>query len=223
MEFMKLSLLFFDHSDKIEDYRRIINEKTIKTTSITIETYFVKSDVRDLVKKFKVDCIVSPANSIGFMDGGIDMFYMQMFPGIQNDVQDRIKTFGITTVLGRYALPVGSAMLVKTKDKQTPLMMCVPTMFLPRDIRGTKNVYWAMRGLLKLAVSSFNKESRIVLAIPCFGTGVGRMTGEASAQQINEALQDFEKAVDVKLWTDVDGKLPAHAYVLTEMACEQHE
>lgn len=74
-------LLFFDHSKyKIDEYSRIITDNEL------LDMYFLEKDVQDLIKEYKIDVIVSPANSLGFMDGGIDMYYMQMFPGIQDRV-----------------------------------------------------------------------------------------------------------------------------------------
>jgi O-acetyl-ADP-ribose deacetylase (regulator of RNase III) len=167
---VELALLFFDYSNKIDDYREIIGEQFTGRAGdgVSIHTYFVKTDVRELVKEYNINCIVPPANSLGFMDGGIDMFYMQMFPGIQNIVQDRIKTFDITTALGRYVLPIGSAMLVKTGNEKCPLLVCVPTMFLPEDIAMTRNVYWAFTGLLNLAKQSFFPKDE---SVGCRGPG----------------------------------------------------
>lgn len=233
---MELDLLFFDHSDKIEAYRSTIGE-TYSVDGVPVKCHFLQSDVKDLVRDFRVDCIVSPANSLGFMDGGIDMVYMQLFPGIQKIVQDRIKTFDITTALGRPVIPIGSAMLVNTGSDLVKLLACVPTMFLPEDITPTRNVYWATRGLLKLCRASFfpsaptGEESyRVVVAVPCMGTGVGKLTGEASAQQVKEALQDIaagSKAIAQQpktyLWTDQNGAPPRHAYILTNFACPQPE
>ena len=234
MEGAKLNLLFFDHNDKIEDYRTAIGEEGLhRVDGVPVQCYFLKTDVKDLIKDYRIDCIVSPANSLGFMDGGIDMIYMQLFPGIQTTVQDRIKTFGITTALGRHVLPIGSAMLVGTASDQCPLLACVPTMFLPENITKTRNVYWAIRGLLHLCKSSFFTDEggcNVTVAIPCMGTGVGKLSGEASAQQVKEALHDIttgSKAVAQQrgtyVWADENGDPPKHAYVLTNFACPQPE
>ena len=130
---MPVHLLFFDHTEKsIKSY-----EKQIKIDTPEYKSAFVCSDVKDLVKEYAITFIVSPANSLGFMDGGIDMIYMEMFPGIQKTVQDEISKFNITTALGRKVLPIGSNIIVKTNNTQTPYLCCCPTMFLPRiDRRG---------------------------------------------------------------------------------------
>lgn len=206
------SIIFFDlNNDFVEAYKTTIGEDK---QSI----YFMTTDVQDLVRDYNITVLVSPANCFGFMDGGIDMVYMAMFPGIQNKVQDRMKTFKITTPLGRHAIPIGSAMLVPTGNKQCPLLACVPTMFLPEKIIGTKNVYWAMRGLLTLIDSCFENK-KVVVAVPSFGTGVGKMSAVESATQVKNALEDHEReGLTVKTKTSTQRN---YAYVLNQMACPQ--
>lgn len=236
----KINLLFFDHNkDNVDDYQRVISEKRWGSTEKTqLHSYFITSDVNELVKQYDINIIVSPANSLGFMDGGIDMVYMQMFPGIQDTVQARIKTFNITTALGRYTLPIGSAMLVPTGNNLCPLLACVPTMFLPEKITGTRNIYWAIRGLMWMLqdlMKSIRQSTEILVAIPCMGTGVGKLTAEESAHQVREALQDYAMGSESMFqplpdgdgptatrWRNpVTGELPHHAHVLTNIACPQ--
>ena len=66
---------------------------------------------------------------------------------------------------------------------------------------------------------------RIVVAIPCMGTGVGKMTGIESAQQVSEAIADVctGSETEIDIWTDANNQRPKHAYVLTEMACPQRD
>ncbi len=51
-------------------------------------------DAEKLIEKHNIDVIISPANSFGFMDGGIDKVYMKMFDGIQSTVQNKIEKIG---------------------------------------------------------------------------------------------------------------------------------
>lgn len=58
------------------------------------------------------DCIVSPANSFGIMDGGLDLALINYFGNeLMKRVQDRIKT--------EYAgeQPVGTCLIVETGNK----------------------------------------------------------------------------------------------------------
>lgn len=211
---MKYKLLFFDFVESnINEYKNVIAENNIE---------FVHTNVVDLINKGGVHIVVSPANSLGFMDGGIDMYYMQLFPGIQKTVQDKIKTFGITSALGRPVLPIGSAMFVQTNSKLCPFLACVPTMFLPENIKGTENVYWATRGLLNL-LETIRENANLTVAVPCFGTGVGRMSAHDSATQIKKALHDHENKLNMTQvpLLMVGGRPPQYAYVLQKCACVQ--
>lgn len=203
-----MNLIFFDNqADKIAAYQTAFSD-----FSGSVKIRFLTGDVRELVRNEDIKVVVSPANCLGFMDGGIDIFYMQMFPGIQLRVQKRIESFGITTALGRHILPIGSAMFVLTGDDKCKVLACVPTMFLPEDIRGTRNVYWAMRGLLKLLTSS---QLTGAIGIPCMGTGVGKLSAADSAEQVREAFNDHY--ADTSAPPDIE----SHAYVLPKAACLQ--
>lgn len=192
----EVHLVFFDQDTKagkklIQGYAEAIGPTRRPNT------FFVNMDVKDLIKEYRVDIIVSPANCLGFMDGGIDMVYMQLFPGIQEKVQAAIASYAIETALGRKVLPIGSCRLVATCDVRTPYLACVPTMFLPENITTTRNVYHAMRGLLECCErirttipARVWPNNRVVVAIPCLGTGVGCMSGQQSGEQVAEAIGD---------------------------------
>jgi len=183
---MPIYLLFFDKVEKyIESY-----EKHISIDTLNFKSAFVCSDVKELVKDYAVTFIVSPANSLGFMDGGIDMIYMEMFPGIQDRVKADIAKYNIKTSLGRNVLPIGSNIIVRTNDVNTPYLSCCPTMFLPGSIGEADNVYWAFVGLLQ-TLKHYTAVERLIVAIPCLGTGVGNMKPENSASQIQRAFNDF--------------------------------
>ena len=111
----------------------------------------VKLDVETLINNTKIHALISPANSFGFMDGGIDKVYSEIFPGIQKKVQDKIKTFNLETTLGRNYLPIGSAITVQTGNYKCPFLVAAPTMFFPGNIKGTNNVCAAFIAILYLA------------------------------------------------------------------------
>jgi len=218
-----MKLVLFDIDDKlITTYNNII---TNVDEYQPIKLEFIKKDVKDLIKEHQIDAVVSPANCLGFMDGGIDMIYMQLFPGIQHRVQDRIKQFDITTALGRYVLPIGSAIFVSTLSKETPLLVCAPTMFLPEKIVDRDNVYYAFLGILHLLKPFINNDS-ITVACPGLGTGIGRVPPEKAATQIKNALDDFfnnepnkplySENVHIQLWNKAN-------FVLDKMACDQNK
>lgn len=132
---------------------------------------------------------VSPANSLGFMDGGIDHAYSKMFPIVQKLVQKSIRKLGMQTFLGRYYLPVGSAVIVQTAPET--YLISAPTMFLPHDVSSTKNAYYAMMASLAMYHKFFGNDHAYTLVVPMLCTGYGKMSPEVAVQQMYQAYIDF--------------------------------
>src|SRR5690349_20285642 len=64
------------------------------------------------------DAVVSPANSFGFMDGGVDAVYTAYFgPAIQTRVQRQILAYHAGEML------VGTADIVETGDAAIPFLI----------------------------------------------------------------------------------------------------
>jgi O-acetyl-ADP-ribose deacetylase (regulator of RNase III) len=143
-------------------------------------------DVRELED---IDVFVSPANSQGWMNGGIDAAYTQIFPNVQKYVQNKIAKIGyLDPKSGKAVLPVGSATIVTVENEQgNPYqLVCAPTMFYPSNISKTpENIFYAMLAVLK--VTEYLPKDYIV-AVPGMGTGVGRVTCYESARQIRKAF-----------------------------------
>ncbi len=145
----------------------------------------------------KADAIVSPANSYGFMDGGIDLAYRNHFGlGIQNRLQRYLEEFHAGF------LPVGEAVVIRTANDRIPLMIVAPTMERPVDVSGTENAYRAMRAVFQ-CLRSYNAAARERgepaihrILVPGLATGIGRMRVDDSAGQMR-------RAVDEALETDV--------------------
>lgn len=155
------------------------------------------------------DAVVSPANSYGFMDGGIDMAYSQFFGwGVQERLQHKI--------LNRHhgELLVGQAEIVETNDQQIPFLISAPTMRVPMRLEYTVNVYLAARAvflLIKHGVfsdGSYAGESisaRVQsVAFPGMGTGVGLVAPNTCAKQMRSAIDDFilEKYSFPRSWVE---------------------
>jgi O-acetyl-ADP-ribose deacetylase (regulator of RNase III) len=97
------------------------------------------------------DCrvaLVSSANSLGFMDGGSDLGYMNAIPRIQALVQNGFKT---SSELGRPYLHIGNTMAFFLPDNNDVVFISAPTMFLPQKVNGTENQYYAFVSALRLA------------------------------------------------------------------------
>ena len=139
------------------------------------------------------DAVVSPANSFGVMDGGLDLLIRSTLPGIEQTVQDRI--------VAKYhgEMPVGCAEVVETSHSDWPYLVCAPTMRVPENIGRTINPYLAMRATL-LAVLRFNTEHgpRIgTLVVPGLGTGVGRVAPRRCASQMRLAYDMVAGSPDI--------------------------
>jgi O-acetyl-ADP-ribose deacetylase (regulator of RNase III) len=128
------------------------------------------------------DAILSPANSFGFMDGGIDLAYSNHFGW---ELQERVQHSIRESHSGE--LPIGCALIVPTGHKTIPNLVSTPTMRVPSDIAETVNVYLAFRAAL-LAI----KQSRKIRSLlsPALGTGIGGMPFKRAARQMHAAYAE---------------------------------
>src|ERR1700753_828864 len=90
------------------------------------------------------DAIISPANSFGYMDGGIDLVYLHRFGW---ELQTRLQTHIKTHHDGE--LPVGQATIVETFDENIPHLVSAPTMRVPTNVANTVNAYLAFRAAIR--------------------------------------------------------------------------
>lgn len=139
-----------------------------------------------------IDCIVSPANSFGIMDGGMDAALTAYFgPSLQENVQQQI----IKDYYGEQ--PIGTSFIIETDDERIPYLAHSPTMRVPTIIRGTDNVYRAMKATLIAAVKHENINS---IAIPAFGAGCGRVHPHKVAEQMALALSHVKNPPERISW-----------------------
>jgi O-acetyl-ADP-ribose deacetylase (regulator of RNase III) len=134
------------------------------------------------------DCMVSPANSFGLMDGGVDAAIVRFFG---NQLMDRVQQRILDDYLGEQ--PVGTCLLVESHHPEHPFVAHTPTMRVPLDITGTDNVYRAMWAML-LAVRKHNRTvARRINSVACpgLGTGTGRVPYPEAARQMALAYRNF--------------------------------
>ncbi|MBX7220597.1 MAG: macro domain-containing protein [Blastocatellia bacterium] len=134
-------------------------------------------------------CVVSPANSYGFMDGGIDLAYRDFFGArIEKKVQDHI------ALRPEGLLPVGASLLVRTGNDRIPYLLVAPTMELPGPV-GFQNCYHAMVAVLRIA----HKSAELVPDVFCpgLGTGCGRVAPEMAASEMAAAYRDWVTRLNV--------------------------
>jgi len=141
------------------------------------------------------DAVVSPANSFGFMDGGVDTFYLRRFG---HDLQTRLQRLIAERHHGE--LLVGAAEVMETGDSTIPYMIVAPTMRVPMVLTESVNAYLATRAALLCVKNqqflSGPDRGRPVaekidrLAFPGMGTGVGQLGPLTCARQMRAAIDD---------------------------------
>ena len=125
--------------------------------------------------------IVSPANSFGFMDGGLDLALARRFGwGVAEAVQQEIMARSLGELL------VGESVVVPTRDRTVRWLIAAPTMRAPEPLRTTVNPYLAMKAVA-LACRGFGIPS---VACPGLGTGIGEVNPLTAARQMARAWKE---------------------------------
>nr|WP_042184859.1 macro domain-containing protein [Kibdelosporangium sp. MJ126-NF4] len=140
----------------------------------------------------QAQAVVSPANSYGWMRGGVDAVYGQVFPGIEQTVRSAVLAFH------GGELPVGEALIVPTGVPMPSWLISAPTMREPgeRLPEDTVHPYLAARGVFRLWHEGYLDEGVLIrdvirtVAIPGLGTGVGGVTPETCARQVMAAWDE---------------------------------
>lgn len=128
------------------------------------------------------DAMVSPANSFGIMDGGLDLAIRDQ---LGYPIQGKVQAMIVDQYHGE--LPVGCAEVVETGDARWKYLVVAPTMRVPEPVAFGINAYLAFRAIL-VAVARFNRNAgarRIDSLVCCgLGTGVGGMEPAKCAGQM---------------------------------------
>jgi O-acetyl-ADP-ribose deacetylase (regulator of RNase III) len=182
--------IFFDYKDTFVSETESILSEHIPNAQ------FVTTDVREL----DADIYISPANSYGWMNGGIDGVYSEMFPNVSSIVQQKIGEVSVEKgIRDKPTLSIGSAVIVpvKTTDGKSKKLICAPTMERPRNITNSpENIYYAMMAIFSLCDNIEYKDK--VVAVPGLGTGCGGLSHTQSAQEIIKAYNDYEKNIKTR-------------------------
>jgi O-acetyl-ADP-ribose deacetylase (regulator of RNase III) len=132
-----------------------------------------------------VDAIVSPANSFGFMDGGLDNALSERFGwAVQSSLQQAIAARPLRELL------VGEAVIVPTGDREVPWLISAPTMRVPMQLRQSVNAYLAMKAVLTSAMRHSGVPPIRSVAIPGLGTGCGALAPKTAATQMWTAYRE---------------------------------
>ncbi|KXX69792.1 macro domain-containing protein [Flammeovirga sp. SJP92] len=168
------------------------------------------------------DVIVSPANSFGYMNGGIDFAISKNLGWhIEKRLQQKLREdyFG--------ELLVGQATIVETDHKQFPYLIAAPTMRTPMTILRSPNIYLATKALLTLLLHGKLDDGTPLrdkinsIAIPGLGTGVGQVPPLVCARQMRIAWEDVfnEKYKTKEGWAELRSN---YAYFFTHDERDLH-
>lgn len=170
------------HSEKQPGLRKIIfcgidaNLCTAWDMAIRLESWPLECEIK-LQDICSVACgaAVSPANSFGFMNGGVDLAYSRHFGWqVQEKLQNAIMELPFRELL------VGQALSVATGDSQIPWLIAAPTMRVPEMISNPEAVFLAARAAMGAAIEC----GVASLAFPGMGTGTGGLCHGIAARMM---------------------------------------
>ena len=123
-----------------ETFTRKMNAHGFEATTMKIQDYIPTPN--------KKTYYVSPANSLCFMDGGIDYALSRIiFPNIEpEEVKHIVKQLDRVSIVGKPYLPIGSSIILDDGDNRALVMS--PTMLLPQNVSKTRNAYYATMAVL---------------------------------------------------------------------------
>ncbi|WP_414639107.1 macro domain-containing protein [Actinophytocola sp.] len=153
-----------------------------------LEVYTHRGSTLDVA----AEAVVSPANSFGWMRGGIDAVYAHAFPSIEQHVRSAILAYH------GGELPVGQAVIVPTDASAPAWLISAPTMRSPGEVLppDTVHPYLAARAVFKLWRYGRLEDDRPVrgvvstIAMPGLGTGVGGVPPQVCARQVMAAWDE---------------------------------
>ena len=155
---------------------------------------WVKPERADFFSK-PAAAMVSPANSFGIMDGGLDRAIRhELGFGVERKAQEMI--------IERYhgEMPVGVAEVVPTDDERWPFLVVAPTMRVPEPMPTSISAYLSFRAVV-LAVARHNTQTDVrpiqSLVCPGMATGVGRMSARRCAAQMKVALDEARRNPEI--------------------------
>jgi len=147
------------------------------------------------------DAIVSPANSFGIMDGGLDL-------AIRNELGFQIETDIQEVILNKYhgEMPIGNAEIINTNHDRWSYMISAPTMRIPENINYTLNTYIAFRAIL-IAINNFNElvPKKPIKSLVCSGLGteIGSMEPIKCAAQMRAAYKLIKEPARISSFAEI--------------------
>jgi len=145
----------------------------------------VKIIVGDITE-FQGDAIVNPANSYGYMGGGVAL---------------AIKLRGGKVIeeeaVRQAPIPIGSAVITTGGSLKVKAVIHAPTVVRPGDKSSPENVYKATKAALEKAVERGFRS----VAFPLMGAGVGGVPPKEAARAMYSAIREYsDKELEVYIY-----------------------
>ena len=144
------------------------------------------------ITKFNCDAIVNPANSYGYMGGGV-AGAIKRVGGLEIEKE----------AVSKAPIPVGSAVATTAGNLYCQYVIHAPTMEKPAMRIPVENVKKATRAALDLGVKLQIKK----IAIPGMGTGVGGVLPNDAAKTMVFVAKDFKDKFENITFIDRDLKM----------------
>ncbi|KAF8165722.1 macro domain-like protein [Crassisporium funariophilum] len=171
----------------------------------------INSTLQDLPEDLRTyDCIVSPANSYGRLDGGFDYYLSEaLAPPDDHDAPTRITQNVLYSKWKGFA-PPGTCTLIPLKN--TPcfpnphacrFIALVPTMRIPEKVIWNREIVYNCMWSLLATLTAHNESSEggasgdegiSTVLMTGLATGVGEVSAERCAHQMALAIRDFVRA-----------------------------
>jgi O-acetyl-ADP-ribose deacetylase (regulator of RNase III) len=211
-----LKIIFVDLQQKLvsawqEEITRELPSTLLEQASRTISVAACQAHIQDFLQSTQVDCMVSPANSFGLMDGGLDLEISKYYGGIANLIPV-VRSALVDEWCGQQN--VGTCLLVDAQKliqsarqgeqaKNAPRYIAhVPTMRVPKVLHPDDDIAYRCTWALLTAVRKHNIEvakqgqntrHERINSVLCagFGTGSGQFPLDECARQMVLAVKHF--------------------------------
>ena len=151
------------------------------------------------MKNYDVECIVSPANSYGLMDGGYD-YAITKFAG--KELQENVQKYIIENYFGEQIPGTAFIIDIPNSPSSKKLIHC-PTMRVPSIIQDVTIVYQCMRSCLMTAKKNNVKS----IVIPAFGGACGAVDSDIIAYLMRKAYDQVNNPPKMLNWNYVNSHL----------------
>lgn len=153
------------------------------------DVILINTDFISFMKEYDIECIVSPANSYGIMDGGYDQAIINYFG---KNLQTKVQNYIIENYYGEQ--PVGTSFIIDINENQK--LIHTPTMRIPSKIKDERVIYQCMRTTLITAKQN-NVEN---IVIPMFGGLTGGIHPNKIGKMMRYAYDQIQEPPEKITW-----------------------